>query len=85
VPFLKCARPSRVRCASPKVLTVSRPRKRGTRRSKGPSPLRQCGRPMRRPGLSTTVEAIRQQGWDGLMTMQNTATGTIRYAGGYGR
>ena len=36
---------------------------------------------MRRPGLSTTVEAIRQQGWDGLITMQNAATGTIRYAG----
>jgi hypothetical protein len=27
------------------------------------------------------VEAIRQQGWDGLMTLQNAATGTIRSAG----
>ena len=33
------------------------------------------------PALSTTVEAIRQQGWDGLMTMQNAVTGTIRCVG----
>ena len=34
------------------------------------------------PALSTIVEAIRQQGWVGLMTTQNAATGTIRHAAG---